>query len=208
MRSLSARQREIMEFLEAFSAAHGMAPSIGEVAEHFGIAPATASGHLQALRKKRLIERSGKARSIVLIGRDPAGAVLKIPLYGRFDDPVPEENRPYLEGVVHLHRSAAGNLPGEALFALRVGDGAMRGLGIFRDDAAVFAPASELAPRIGDVVAAFVDGAAVIRSFFPHGSGETVSLRSAHPEVPELVVPASEVRIIGVLIALLRRYPR
>ena len=208
MRSLSARQSEILEFLAAFSAAHGMAPSIGEVAEHFGIAPATASGHLRALQKKRLIERSGKARSIVLIGRDPASAVLKIPLYGRFDDPVPEENRPYLEGVVHLHRSAAGNLPGESLFALRVPDGAMRDLGIVRDDTAVFAPPSELTPRLGDVVAAFTGGAALIRSFFPRGSGETVALRSAHPGVPETVVAASELRILGVLIALLRCYPR
>ena len=208
MRSPSARQSEILEFLANFAAAHGMAPSIGEVAEHFGIAPATASGHLQALRRKHLIERSGKARSIVLIGRDPAAAVLKIPLYGRFDDPDPEENRPYLEGVVHLHRSAAGNLPGESLFALRVPDGAMRDLGIFRDDTAVFAPPAELTPRLGDVVAAFVGGAAVIRSFFPHGSGGTVSLRASHPQIPETELATSDVRILGVLIALLRRYPR
>ena len=208
MRALSARQREVIEFLEAFSAAHGMAPSIGEVAAHFGIAPATAAGHLQALRKKHLIERSGKARSIVLIGRDPADAVLKIPVYGRFDAPVPEENRHYLEGVVHLHRSAAGNVPGESLFGLRVPDGAMRDLGIFRDDTAIFAPVSKLAPRLGDVVAAFVDGAAVIRSFFPRGSGETVALRPAHPGVPEITVSPPGLRILGVLIALVRHYPR
>ena len=208
MRPPSARQSEMLAFLESFAEANGMAPTIGEVAEHFGIAPATAAGHLAALRKKHLIERSGKARSIVLVGRDPASAVLKVPLYGRLVDPDPEENRPYLEGVVHLHRSVAGNLPGEALFALRVPDGAMRDLGIFRDDTAIFAPASELPPRLGDVVAAFVGGAALIRSYFPHGSGATVSLRSAHPEVPETEHPAAEVRVLGVLIALLRRYPR
>lgn len=208
MRPPSARQSEILTFLESFAEANGMAPSIGEVAAHFGIAPATAAGHLAALRKKHLIERSAKARSIVLVGRDPAGAVLKVPLYGRLVDPDPEENRPYLEGVVHLHRSVAGNLPGEALFALRVPDGAMRDLGIFRDDTAIFASASELPPRLGDVVAAFVGGTAVIRSYFPHGAGATVSLRSAHPEVPESEHPASEIRVLGVLIALLRRYSR
>ena len=208
MRLPSARQNEILEFLAAFVEANGMAPSIGEVAAHFGIAPATASGHIRALQKKHLLSRSEKARSIVLTGRDPADAVLKIPLYGRLTDPDPEENRQYLEGVVHLHRSVAGNLPGESLFALRVGDGAMRDLGIFRDDTAVFAPPSELTPRLGDVVAAFADGAVMIRSFFPHGSGGMVSLRSAHPEVPALELPAAEVRVMGVLIALLRRYPR
>lgn len=208
MRPPSARQSEILAFLENFVDTNGMAPSVGEVAEHFGIATATAAGHLAALRKKHLIERSGKARSIVLVGRDRAGAVLKVPLYGRLVDPDPEENRPYLEGVVHLHRSVAGNLPGESLFALRVPDGAMRDLGIFRDDTAIFAAASELPPRLGDVVAAFVDGAVSIRSFFPHGSGETVSLRPAHPGMTETESPASEVRVLGVLIALLRCYSR
>ena len=36
----------------------------------------------------------------------------------------------------------------------------------------------------------------------------TVSLRPAHPGMGELEIPASEVRVVGVLIALLRRYPR
>ena len=208
MRPPSARQSEILSFLESFADANGMAPSVGEVAAHFNIAPATAAGHLAALRRKHLIERSAKARSIVLVGRDPASAVLKVPLYGRIVDADPEENRPYMEGVVHLHRSVAGNLPGEALFALRVPDGAMRDLGIFRDDTAIFAAAAELPPRLGDVVAAFVDGAALIRSYFPHGSEDTVSLRSAHPGAPESEHPAARVRVLGVLIALLRRYPR
>jgi len=198
MRPPSARQSEILSFLESFA----------EVAEHFGIAPTTASGHLRALQKRGLLSRSEKARSIVLAGRDPADAVLKIPLYGRLVEFSPDENRSYQEGVVHLHRSAAGNLSGEALFALRVGDGAMRDLGIFRDDMAIFAPSSALTPRLGDVVAAFVGGEALIRSFFPHGTGGTVSLRPAHPGMAELELQAAEVRVIGVLIALVRRYSR
>lgn len=208
MRSPSARQSEILDFLESFAAANGMAPSISEVAEHFGIAPATASGHLRALQKKNLLTRSGKARSIVLTGRDPASAVLKIPLFGRLGSLSPEEDRSYMEGVVHLHRSAVGNLPSDSLFALRVDDGAMRGLGIFNGDTAVFASPSKLPPRIGDVVAALVGGETVIRSFFPRDGGATVALRSALPEVPEMEFPAAEVRLSGVLIALLRCYPR
>ena len=208
MRSPSARQSEILDYLESFAAANGMAPSISELAEHFGIAPATASGHLRALQKKGLLTRSGKARSIVLTGRESTSAVLRIPLYGRLAGPSAEDDRAYMEGVVHLHRSAAGNLPGDSLFALRVGDGAMRDLGIFRDDTAIFAPPSVLSPRIGDVVAAFVGGETLIRSFFPRGGGATVSLRAAHPDLPEAEFPAAEVRLAGVLIALLRRYPR
>jgi len=208
MRPPSARQLEILAFLEEFAEANGMAPTVSELAAHFGIAPATASGHIRALQKKHLLTRSGKARSIVLTGRDPADAMLKIPLYGRLAGVSPEDNRPFMEGFVHLHRSAVGKLPGNSFFALRVGDGAMRGLGIFRDDTAVFSLSSVLPPRLGDVVAALVGGETLIRSFFPYGEGETLALRSAHPDIPETALPAAEVRVLGVLIALLRCYQR
>lgn len=208
MRALSPRQQEILKFLESFAAEFGMSPSLREVAEHFGIAQATASGHLRALQKKHALRRSNKARSIILTSGDAADAVFKIPLYGRFESPDPEDNEQFIEGSAHLHRTAVGHLPRERLFALHVNDESMRDLGIFRGDTAIFAPPDEVPPRLGDVVAAFVDGAVLIRSFFPHGADGTVSLRSAHPEIPELELAAAGVRVMGVLIALLRHYPR
>ena len=208
MRTLSPRQQEILKFLESFVAEFGMAPSLREVAEHFGIAPATASGHLRALQKKHALSRSNKARSIVLTAGDPADAVLKIPVYGRFGSPSPEDNEQFIEGVTYLHRTAAGHLPRERLFALRVNDESLRELGIFRGDTAVFAPPDAVPPRLGDVVAAFVGDRELIRSFFPRGSGGTVMLRAAHPGIPGTELKLSELRILGVLIALQRNYSR
>ena len=92
MRELSARQREILDFLDSYASAHGMAPSLSEIAASFGIAPATVSGHLRALQKKRRLNRSPKARSIVLTKRDAPEPVLKIPVYGRLVSPDMEEN--------------------------------------------------------------------------------------------------------------------
>ena len=208
MRALSPRQQEILKFLETFAAEFGMSPSLREVAEHFGIAQATASGHLRALQKKHALRRSNKARSIVLTSGDAADAVFKIPLYGRFESPDPEDNEQFIEGAAHLHRTAVGHLPRERLFALHVNDESMRDLGIFRGDTAIFAPPDEVPPRLGDVVAAFVGDRELIRSFFPHGAEGKVMLRAAHPGVPGVELEASEVRILGVLIALQRSYPR
>ena len=206
MRELSKRQREVLEFLEAFSAANGMAPTICELAAHFEIAPATAAGHLRALQKKRRLVRSSKARSIVFAEHDTPDAILKIPVYGRLADPVPEENRSYWEGVTYLHRSVLGRSSRHRLFALRMGDESMRGLGIYRGDVAIFAP-PEPVPRFGDVVAVFVDGDVLVRSFFPRSSG-TVSLSAAHPEIPALELAPESFKLVGVLIALQRDYPR
>ena len=207
MRALSARQREVLEFLRAFASSHGMAPSISEVAQHFHIAPATAAEHLRALRNKHIINRSGRARSIVLVSGDPAEAVMKIPLYGRLTSPDIADNRHLMEGIVYLRRPAAGRQAHEGCFALHVRDESMRGLGIFRDDVAIFAQTGDNAPRLGDVVAAFVRGAELIRSYFPRERTGTAVLRAAHPDVPDLELENAEVHLLGVLIALQREYP-
>lgn len=208
MRGLSARQKEVLEFLKTYLASNGMAPSVGEVAEHFGVASSTASGHLRALRKKHCLSRSSRARSIVLTGGDPSDPVLRIPVYGRLVSADPEENLAYREGVVCLHRSSSGGFSESRLFALRIPDESMRDLGIFRNDVAVFAPADELAPRLGDVAAVFHDGEVAVRSFFPRGSGELVTLRAAHPGVPSLELQRDALTVVGVLISLQRNYLR
>ena len=207
MRALSARQREVLEFLRAFASSHGMAPTIREVARHFHIAPTTAAEHLRALRNKHLINRSGRARSIVLVSGDPAEAVMKIPLYGRLTSPGIADNRHLMEGIVYLRRPAAGRQNPGGCFALHVRDESMRGLGIFRDDVAIFAQIGDNAPRLGDVVAAFVRGAELIRSYFPRENSGTVVLRAAHPDIPDLELENAEVHLLGVLIALQREYP-
>ena len=209
MRELSARQREILDFLDSYASAHGMAPSLSEIAANFGIAPATVSGHLRALQKKRRLNRSPKARSIVLTKRDAPEPVLKIPVYGRLVSPDMEENNTYWEGVTCLHRSATGTLSAGRLFALRIPDESLRELGIFRGDTAIFAPADERPPHLGDVAAVLIgDGSVTVRGYFPHGNTGTVTLRAAHPNIPALDVRPGEARIIGVLISLQRNYQR
>jgi len=207
MRELSPRQREVLEFLRFYAASHGMAPTISEVARRFGIAAATAAEHLRALQKKHMLNRSGGARSIVLVSGDAAEAVMKIPLYGGLSSPEIGGNRHLMEGIVHLHRTAANRQLPEGIFALHVRDESMRELGIFRNDVAVFSPLGGHPPRLGDVVAAFVDGSEVIRSYFPREETGTAVLRAAHPGIPEIEVANDELKLLGVLIALQREYP-
>ena len=87
MKSLTQKQRDILEFIRDFSEQNGMSPTIYEIADFFRIKTSTAFFHLIALQKKKYIFRSSKARSILLTkqsirnlsGEQPAVSLFKIP---------------------------------------------------------------------------------------------------------------------------------
>lgn len=68
-RPLTERQGEILAYLEGFSAEHGFAPTMREIAEHFGFeSPHSAVDHIEALERKGYVtRRAGQARTIVLV---------------------------------------------------------------------------------------------------------------------------------------------
>ncbi len=66
MKGLTKKQKKIVDFIGAFSNTMGMAPTIYEIAEHFGIKTSTVFAHIRALQKKSALQRSSKARSISL----------------------------------------------------------------------------------------------------------------------------------------------
>lgn len=67
MKGLTEKQQNIVEFIEDFTAAMEMMPTIYEIAEHFGIKTSTVFAHIRALQKKNVLHRSSKARSISLV---------------------------------------------------------------------------------------------------------------------------------------------
>ena len=207
MKELSSRQREVLAFVEKYLAERGFPPSVSEIAHNSGIAPATAAGHVGALRRKGLLDRSPQARSIVLTPGYAADApAVKIPIYSRISSPEIGEDHAGIEGYCTLHRSGFGTLPPMRFFALRVGDEAMRGLGIFRNDIAVLRP-PEPPPQVGDVTAVIIDGEAVLRSFFPLADG-SVELRPAHDGAAVVRLQRNALPLVGVLIAVQRFYLR
>ena len=78
MKSLTDKQKNIVDFIEDFTNSAKMAPTIYEIAEHFNIKTSTVFAHIRALQKKNYLSRSSKARSISLTkprreNRIPAG---------------------------------------------------------------------------------------------------------------------------------------
>jgi repressor LexA len=197
---LTARQQEILDFLEGQMNRTGIMPSTREIQEHFRFASQTASvNHLKALEKKGAIQRlAGKARAVTLpsmINREP---VIDIPLYGQIAAGMPETIEQEPEGRLSIDAASLGVRPGVSSFALRVRGESMIDAHIVDGDTAIL-EARE--PRNGDIVAALIDGETTLKRYIVHNG--MPFLRAENARYPDLI-PARELVVQGVLIGLLR----
>lgn len=78
----SKRQSEILQFVAKFQREKGYSPSLGEIAENFGVSIPTIHQHISYLRKKNLLSADkGKRRSIQAFN-DQKRDLVEIPLMG------------------------------------------------------------------------------------------------------------------------------
>jgi len=196
------RQKQILDYLNEFIARRGYAPSIGEIGKRFGLgSPATVHKHLVNLEKKGAISREEhRSRSIELV---PAGnirlAAIKLPLLG-----VIAAGRP-IEAIADRETMA---VPEEfagkgSAFVLRVRGDSMIDEGI-RDGDYVVVEKRRTA-RNGETVVALIRNEETTLKKFRQEKG-MVTLIPANPALDSIVLPASEVTIQGVVVAVLRKY--
>lgn len=209
MRELTSRQQEVLRFIEAFSARHGVPPTVREIGERFRVTPRAAFDHQRALeRKGALSRRSGPGRmSRALTVAARGDGERRIPVLGRIAAGSPllaEENR---EGDLPLAPSA---LPGrgEDVFALRVRGDSMIGAHICDGDLVLVRRQDSAQP--GEIVVAMVgddaQAEATVKRY--RRDGGRVVLQPEHPTMKPIVVDPRErpVRILGKVIGLLRGF--
>ena len=200
-KTLTKRQREILDFIIMFSKKNGMPPTISEIGRRFHIASTNAvSDHLRALERKGFIQRSSKARSIRLTDKVSAGLyttqVGVVPLVGRIAAGSPVLAEENIETYVPVAASAAR----EGVFGLRVQGDSMIEAGILAGDIIIVDP--DVSPNQGDIVVALVDDEATVKRYYRHG--DLVELRPANPAFKSLFFPADVLQVQGVVIALQR----
>jgi repressor LexA len=200
MTYLTKRQREILEFIRFFQRKRGYAPSLEEIAGHFGLAAvSTVHEHLTNLTEKGYLRRGwNRARSIEpLVG----GEMVEVPLAGTVAAGEPIEAIEVPESIA-LPPGFTGR--GES-FALRVKGESLMGDGILDGDLIVV----EKRRRVenGAMAVVLVRGGEVTVKRFYHEGG-TVRLRPSNPRMKEIVLPAAEVEVRGVVTGLVRRYGR
>lgn len=91
----------------------------------------------------------------------------------------------------------------EASFLLSVKGDSMIGAGIMEKDLVIVERGRQ--PINGDIILAEVDGNWTMKYF--HKKGRTITLEAANPKYPP-IVPQTELRVVGVITALVRKYHR
>jgi repressor LexA len=89
----------------------------------------------------------------------------------------------------------------ETSFLLSVTGDSMIGEGIMEKDLVIVESGRE--PKNGDIILAEVDGNWTMKYF--RKKGKTVTLEAANPKYPP-IIPQAELRIAGVITAVVRKY--
>lgn len=198
---LTKRQQQILDYLRKSHQETGVMPSTREIQQYFGFASQTAAmGHLRSLEKKGVIQRlPGKARAVILSEVLEREAIVDIPIYGNIAAGVAEDQEQFREGCLSLDVRTLGCKSSEQIFALKVRGESMIDAHICDGDTVVLEFKD---PVHGDVVAALVDGETTLKRYI-HNVKEEPYLQ-AENELFSDIIPARELVIQGVMIALLR----
>jgi len=199
MEKLTARQREILDWVKGFIAEHGMPPTVREIGAHFGIASSSVFDHLQALQRKGYLRRGDLGARSLIIEDDGAGkdAVQEVPVIGRIPAGSPID---VAEGDLGTIPVAGSLLRGCGGFALRVCGDSMVEAGIHDGDY-VIVREQDMAEN-GDIVVALIDGEATLKRF--HREADGVRLEPASGKMEPIEVKSGDFRIEGKVIGVLR----
>lgn len=202
---LTARQREIYDFILAYRRENGCSPSIPEIQQRFGIrSPNGVAGHLRALEAKGAIRLSnrGSRRIDVPAEAPPAPARLfALPVYGAVPAGPPQPVHGAEAGAeAWLDEALLGFRPRPGSFVLRVRGDSMKDAGILDGDLVLVEPNPE--PRAGQIVVALIDGESTLKRLVKVRGAWY--LKAENPAYPELH-PRADLVIQGVVRAVLRR---
>jgi len=197
---VTRRQKQILDFVQAYLRRHGYAPSLEDIARHLGVASlATVHKHLTRLEGRGVIRRRPhQSRSVEVLDRPGGGGATIVPLLGRVAAGRPIEPVETAESIA-LPEDLLGK--GDT-FALRVVGDSMIGDGILEGDVVVV-EARHDAPN-GATVVAVVGGEATVKRFYRRRG--RIHLIPANERVEPIVANPDDVQVRGVVIGLLRRY--
>jgi repressor LexA len=197
-------QRRVLEFIQSEIRADRPAPTHQEIADRFGFRSTRAAAcHLEALKRKGYIESEpGKVRALRVVHplQRLRSRVVDIPLFGSIPAGFADERQQEARGCVSIDIGTVGIKQTSRTFALEVRGDSMIGRHILDGDVVVVEHGH--APRNGDVVAALIDGESTLKTYMAEKG--KLYLRAENPRYPRLI-PAGELVIQGVMVALIRR---
>ena len=199
--TLTKRQKELFDYLDAYISDHGYAPTLEEIGAHFGLSSlATVHKHLSNLEDKGLIRRKwNHSRALELVPQNKKAAAVELPLLGQVaaGQPIEAVEIPETisvpDSLVRRQNSFVLRVKGESM----VDDGILDGDFIIVEERPT--------AQNGDVVVAVVENQATVKRFFREKSGR-IRLQPANSGMQPIFVKDRDLDIRGAVVAVLRRY--
>ena len=210
--TLTARQREVLDFIRHFMMQAGYPPTVREIGAHFGFVPRSVFDHLKALERKGVLRRvASKSRSLQLleapsssplpVGGRTLSLFRELPILGRVAAGQPLLSEQNVEGSFAISREWVN---GDEAFLLKVQGESMINAHILPGDYALVR--RQATAENGDIVVVLVnDEATIKRVFFKK---DVVVLQPEHPTMPPIQLRRGEktFQIIGKVVGILRRF--
>ena len=205
--SLTKRQQQILDVIEAAMRERGYPPSVREIGEAVGLtSPSTVHTHLASLQRLGFLRRDPTKPRAIEVRYDPnSGAAMErrpvrhVPLVGDVaagTDVLAQEN---VEEVYPLPADLTGE--GE-LFMLRVRGESMIDAGILDGDFVV--ARTQITAEKGDIVVAGIPGEeGTVKTF--SRKGQKVVLLPSNPKLDPMEFDPDEVQIFGKVVTVLRK---
>jgi len=199
---LTRRQKEILDFLGRHIERKGYAPTIEEIAEHFGLSSlATVHKHLTNLQEKGLVKRAwNRSRALELVPTEVTVRAVELPLLGRVAAGTPIEAVQSTETIfvpedmVGRHDTYVLQVKGDSMIDEQVRDG----------DYVIVE--NRKSARDGEMVIALLDGdSATLKKLYRESDGR-VRLQPANAQMKPIYVEPGQLRVQGVVIGVLRKY--
>jgi len=191
MEPLTNRQEKVLSTVLALSRRHGLPPTYRELGRALGIASTNGvRRHLEALQRKGYLRMRATARGLA-VAEEAKG----VPVLGRIAAGRPIEALENFEGTVDV-----GTYPDT--FAVRVVGDSMEGAGILDGDLALIRAATRV--ENGQIAAVAVEGEATVKRIYVEPDG--LRLVPENPKYREAVVTGEDVRILGRVVGIVRKF--
>ncbi len=202
MSDLSAKQKQILEYMKAEVREKGYPPSVREICDAVGLkSTSTVHGHISRLEKKGLIRRDPtKPRAIEILDTFYEGQqqeIVHVPIIGNIAAGTPilaEEN---IEDTFPIPIEYIHN---DTVFMLRVKGKSMIEAGIYDRDLILVRQQNDAIN--GDIVVALIEDYATVKTFYRER--DFIRLQPENSAMSPIIV--KDVLILGKVIGLFRKF--
>ncbi len=200
-KDLTARQKEVYDFIYDSIVSNGLPPTIREIGAKFGMSSTNAVRDvLNAIERKGFIRRRGGISRGIELTTPVATDHVSVPLVGRIAAGAPITAAENIEDSFAVDRSF---VPGGDVFSLRVQGDSMIDAGI--NDGDIVLVQKQNTANKGEIIVAVIGDEATVKRFFPER--KRIRLEPANADYGPIVVEKDSpgFYIAGKVIGLMRR---